>query len=102
MSLVDPKGREEDAVAIFYRSLIRYLVEQIRQFLLRTESLPEFPGPVDLVCAGGTSMVNGFIEVFRQEMSRVQLPITIGEIRAAQDQLNATARGCLLAAMSSV
>ena len=101
MSVIDTVSREQEAVAIFARSLISQTVQRMRDFLVDDENLPEFDQPVDLVCSGGTTMVGGFAEILRDEITKCDFPIPIREIRRARDPLNTTARGCLLAAMNN-
>jgi len=54
--------------------------------------------PVDIVCAGGTSLVGDFIEVFRDEFAKIDFPIPVREVRRAEEALNSVAKGCLVAA----
>jgi hypothetical protein len=101
VNILAPTSREEEAIAIFYRALIRYVGEQIHRYMTASNKLPEFPESVDLVCSGGTALAKGFIEVIREEFDRFGFPVKIREIRLAEEPLNATARGCLVAATSS-
>ena len=61
--------------------------------------MPTFSKPIDLVCAGGTAMILGFIDVFREEFEKIEFPIEIGEIRIASDPLRSVAQGCLQASL---
>jgi hypothetical protein len=61
--------------------------------------MPTFMKPIPLVCGGGTSMIGGFIDVFREEFEKVNFPIEVSEIRMAGDPLKAVARGCMNAAI---
>ncbi len=94
----DPKNREEEAVAIYYRNLISYVLTNIKNRFENGKNMPSFNEPIDVACAGGTSMVGGFIEVFRDEFSKIDFPIPVGRIFRAEDALTAVARGCLVAA----
>ncbi|MEZ5987980.1 MAG: hypothetical protein R3F30_02410 [Planctomycetota bacterium] len=94
----DPKNREEEAVAIYYRNLIHYLMENLKVRFEAGSDMPTFPEPVDIVCAGGTSLVGGFIEVFRDEFSKINFPIPIRDVRRADEALTSVAKGCLVAA----
>ncbi|RIK64389.1 MAG: hypothetical protein DCC64_04435 [Planctomycetota bacterium] len=98
-----PKTPEEEAIVIYYRHLIKYSLENIMKKFAITKDIPNFPKPVPIAVSGGTSMVGGFIEVFKDEFSKVSknFPIKISDIRRAEDQFNATAKGCLLAALSN-
>lgn len=94
----DPKNREEEAVAIYYRTLISYVLQNVKHRFEAGQNMPTFAEPVDIACAGGTSMVGGFIEVFRDEFAKIDFPIPIGRIFRAEDALTAVAKGCLVAA----
>ena len=94
----DPKNREEEAIAIYYRNLISYLLENIKARFENGQNMPSFNDPVDIACAGGTSLVGGFIEVFRDEFAKIDFPIPIGRIFRAEEALTSVARGCLVAA----
>ncbi|MBK8977430.1 MAG: hypothetical protein IPM29_16080 [Planctomycetes bacterium] len=94
----DPKNREEEAVAIYYRNLISYVLQNVKHRFERGQNMPTFMNPIDIACAGGTSLVGGFIEVFRDEFAKIDFPIPIGRIFRAEDALTAVAKGCLVAA----
>lgn len=97
-----PKTPEEEAIVIYYRHLIKYSLDNIVKKFETTKDIPNFPKPVPIAVSGGTSKVGGFVDVFKDEFSKVagKFPIKISDIRKAEDQLNATAKGCLLAALS--
>lgn len=97
-----PKTPEEEAIVIYYRHLIKYSLDNIVKKFESAKDIPNFPKPVPIAVSGGTSKVGGFIDVFKDEFSKMadRFPIKISEIRRAEDQLNATSKGCLLAALS--
>ncbi len=95
----DPKNREEEAVAIYYRNLISYVLGNIKNRFEGGQNMPSFNEPIDIACAGGTSMVGGFIEVFRDEFSKIDFPIPVGKIFRAEEALQSVAKGCLVAAV---
>ncbi|MBP9891465.1 MAG: hypothetical protein KBG84_06120 [Planctomycetes bacterium] len=98
-----PKSPEEEAIVIYYRHLIKYSLENIVKKFAITKDIPNFPKPVPIAVSGGTSMVGGFIEVFKDEFSKISknFPIKVSDVRRAEDQFNATSKGCLLAALSN-
>ena len=100
IDLANPQGREEEAVEIYYRNLIAYTLKNIKERFECSSSMPKFPDPVSIVCSGGTSMIGGFIDVFRQEFDKIQFPIEIKEIRHAEDPLYSVSKGCLVASLS--
>jgi hypothetical protein len=99
MDLLKPKGRVEEAIAIYSRHLIQYTLEQLRQKMGEANCLPTFTKPIDMICAGGTSMARGFIEILREEVKKGGLPIGVGNIRRAKDPQRAVAAGCVQAAL---
>src|SRR5438105_8011878 len=97
--LNNPKDRVQDAIVIYYRNLIQYTLETIRTKLETAQNMPTFQKPIDVVCGGGTSMINGFIDVFREEFEKINFPIEVANIRMANDPLKAVSRGCMTAAI---
>jgi actin-like ATPase involved in cell morphogenesis len=95
-----PKGREEEAVVVYYRNLISYTLTNIKNKFESAEEVPQFPQPVDIACAGGSALIGGFIEVFKEELEKIKFPIPIRDVKLAQEPLSAAAKGCLLAAIS--
>ena len=102
LDLRNPKNRIEDAASIYYRHLIQYTLETIKQKFESAQNLPHFSHPISIVCAGGTSMPTGFIEIFREEFRKVQFPIEVKEIRMAKDPLRAVSHGCLNGAIEEM
>jgi hypothetical protein len=99
VDLMNPKDRVQDAIVIYYRNLIQYTLETIRHKLEAAQNMPTFVKPIDVVCGGGTSMITGFIDVFREEFEKINFPIEVANIRMANDPLKAVARGCMVAAI---
>jgi len=100
IDLLAPKNRHEESISIFYRNFIAYVVKCFEKKLSETSNVPEFPEPISIVLAGGTSLVGSFDKVFKQEIEKIKLPFEIKDIRLAEDQMFAVAKGCLYSAMS--
>ncbi|MEM7232166.1 MAG: cell division protein FtsA [Planctomycetota bacterium] len=100
INILVPRNREEEAVEIYYRNLIAYTLENIKTRFETAEGMPSFPEPIEIVCAGGTSMIGGFIEVFKDEFESINFPIEVKNIRRAEDPLYSVSKGCLVAALS--
>lgn len=98
VDLRNPRTREEQAIDLYYRELIRYALQEIKKRFESSENMPQFPDPVDMVFAGGTSKIGGFIDVVRDELTRIQFPIPIKQVRRADDPFTSVARGSLVAA----
>ena len=102
VNLLSPNNREEEAIEIYYRNLISYTLEAIKTRFEGSTGMPSFPEPIEIVCAGGTSMIGGFIEVFQDEFQSIKFPIQVKNIRRAEDPLFSVAKGCLVASLSDV
>lgn len=98
VDLTKPKGREEEAIVIYYRNLINYVLQNIRAKFNAASDVPEFRDPIEIVCSGGTSMIEGFEQVFQEELDSVNLPFDIKGVRRADEPLTSVAKGCLIAA----
>jgi len=102
VNLLSPRNREEEAIEIYYRNLIRYTLENIKQRFENSEGMPSFPDPVEIVCAGGTSLIGGFVEIFQDVFDEINFPIEVKNIRRAEDALYSVSKGCLVAALSEM
>ena len=100
VDITRPQNREEEAVEIYYRNLISYTLKNIKSRFESSSSMPNFPDPISIVCAGGTSLIGGFIEVFQDEFNKINFPIPVKEIRHAEDPLYSVSKGCLVASLS--
>lgn len=99
----DPKNlREREAIVVYYRNLVRNVIESIKREFKKDNSTIELPDGIPWVISGGTSLAKNFLEFFKQEFEKeaAGFPIKISEIRLAKDQLNDVAKGLLIAAMN--
>ncbi len=92
-----PRDQVEEAIVIYYQSLIRYTIETIREKFSRLDDIPHFGRPVSMVCAGGSALIKGFVDLFREELELVDFPVPLSEVRLAKDPLRTVADGCLKA-----
>ncbi|HEX5137142.1 MAG TPA: hypothetical protein VFY93_09230 [Planctomycetota bacterium] len=98
VNLTTPRTREEEAVVLYYRNLISYVLQNLKQRFQLARDVPQFEDPVEVVVAGGTSLVGGFVEVFAEELEKVEFPLKIAGVRRAEDAMTSVVRGCLIAA----
>lgn len=102
--IMNPQGREQEALSIYYRDLIQYSLNHISQQFKANKGTVSFPDPVPLIVSGGTSLAKGFLitfqEIFEKRKARLGLPIS--EIRTATDQLNAVAQGLMIQAVQEM
>ena len=92
-----PNNQILSAVSTYYVRLIDYIVKNLTTRLSSSKDLPKFVKPIPIVIAGGTTRAKGFSDQFKKVLNTVQFPIPIKEVRYAEDQERAIARGCLIA-----
>lgn len=95
---IEIRSREQNAVKTYYEAYIRYILNQIEFQFTKNTNMPNFADPVPFVIGGGGCMVNGFIEVFKEQFSAKGFPLKISEIRLVKEPLTAVSRGCLIEA----
>ncbi|MBF0503590.1 MAG: hypothetical protein HQL14_00670 [Candidatus Omnitrophica bacterium] len=100
MSIKTPANREEQAIAIYYRNYIHYLIENMAHVFGKSKDTPNFKEPVDIVFAGGSSMVPGFIDVVKEEVKSAKFGFTLGNILHAKEPFTSVVRGCLFNAIN--
>ena len=83
------------AIRSYYGALVNYLLTNLRVQFEGIDNVPNFPDPVPIVIGGGTSLVNGFLDVFNEQFDQSEFPIPISEIVLIEDAHTAVARGCL-------
>lgn len=93
--LGDTTDRRIAALSAYYSSVIDYTLDNIRIRLSEGTGLPTFRKPIPIVIAGGTSLISGFHELFKERFNRIDFPVEISEIRMVQDPLYSVSRGCL-------
>lgn len=104
LDLMKPEGREQEALALYYRELITYCIGKIKEQFELIRGQFELTKPIPLVISGGTTLAANFPEFFAKvfDKRRKRFPIEVSEIRQAQDPLNAPARGLLMQAMQEM
>lgn len=100
VDLKKPEGREQQAISMYYRSVIDYGLKTIAAEFKRVANNVELPEPIPLVVSGGTTKAGNFMELFQEEFERVRkkFPIQISEVRHAVNPLTAVAEGLLVLA----
>jgi hypothetical protein len=99
VDLLAPQGREEAALALYYRHHISYVVEAVVNLLNREGAkVPAFDHPVRWIVSGGTSLAKNCLELVKTEFIKHKLPFVLKSVDKASDPLKATAKGCLIAA----
>lgn len=102
---VDVKNKKTKRVleALFYyhKALIDYTVKRIiKEFDEKVDI--EIDDPIPVVIAGGTSIPEGFVSLFKSVISASELPFEVSEIRRAKNPLTAVSNGLLVRTMADV
>lgn len=102
VNLAKPEGREQEAIALYIRTLIRYCLDNIVVQFKKVQGKIDLPDPIPFVVSGGTTRAGGFMDVFKEEFEAAKkknFPIPISDIRQAKDPMTAVAEGLLVLAM---
>ena len=99
MNLQKPKNNIENAISVYYKALIEYIVQQFNELYESTDpkKLPNIMAPIKIIVSGGTSMIGGFLDTFKQVIE-TGFPVPISEVVLAKDPLFAVANGLYNAA----
>jgi len=90
-----------EALGYYYTAMVNNTVKRI---------LKEFEAKVDLdlddelpiIISGGTSLPDGFIDLFKTEFEKYDIPFEVSEIKHASNPMTAVANGLLIKSLASV
>ena len=99
LDLINPTTEVHQAIQIYYKNLIKYLLANLKHTIDNLSNIPRFSKPISIVLSGGTSKARGFDKLFIAEINKYKFPFEIGEVRFASDQLRSVALGALISAM---
>ncbi len=94
-----PPTQVHAAIRSYYGVLINYILSNIANQFNNAETMPSFPEPIPIVIGGGTAMVPGFINLFNEQLEKMNFPIPISEVRVVENTHEGVALGCLNEAM---
>lgn len=97
----NPSGMVERAIMTQYRLMVENTFSNIKRAIAEKGNLRHPEDKIDIIIGGGTASPPGFIELVKEIVKGIDLPIPIGEISLANDHLHAVARGALIAAEMS-
>ena len=90
-----------ESLTYFYETLIDYSIKKIiEEFNENVDT--ELEEPIPIILSGGTSLPEGFLEVFKNSISKYELPFEISEIRRAKNPMTAVAQGLLIKTISDL
>jgi len=84
-----------EAIEYYYNALINYTIKKIiNEFNEKVDI--EVDESLPVIISGGTSMPNGFLELFKSTISQYELPFGVSEVRRAKNPLTSVANGLLV------
>lgn len=90
-----------EALNYYYSALIDYTVKNlIKQFNEKFDL--ELDEEIPIVIAGGTAMIPGFLDLFKKQISKFDLPFDVSSIRMAKNPQTAISQGLLVKTMSDI
>ncbi len=89
----------DQALSIYYREVIQTVALTCERVVAASRRLPSFRQPVPVVFSGGSALARGFGEELERALGRIDLPFEIADVKMAESGMNATAKGCLVAAL---
>ncbi|MGE0709580.1 MAG: hypothetical protein AB7N76_20975 [Planctomycetota bacterium] len=98
LAAVDPRDALQLGLEIYYEELIRHVLHEFNEHFKSTQTT--FVNPMEVVIAGGTASVPGFVQKFEELLAEIGSPIPIGGVRLGNDPLRTVAKGALVAAVS--
>lgn len=88
-----------ESLTYFYGTLIEYTIKRIIQEF-NDNMDTELEEPIPIIVSGGTSLPPGFLDLFKNIITKHQLPFEISEIRSATNPLTAVSQGLLIKTIS--
>jgi len=102
LDLLAPVGDVQEAIAIFYRSMLDYTLGHVVTAMDKHRRDIKLKEPLNFVVAGGTTMPKGFLRLLVDALKENPLPISVGKVWQAKNPVMAVCRGCLKAAQKLV
>jgi len=90
-----------EALYYYHKALIEYTVKKIIEEFDEKVDI-EMDDEIPIVISGGTSLPEGFVNLFKSVISNYELPFEVSEIRAAKNPLSAVANGLLIRTIADV
>lgn len=98
LDLMDPQGKIQEALAVYYGILINYTLDTI-VYELKKVKLPTFRDDVPIVVSGGLTLANNFVMKFLDLSNDKKFPFKIKTVKRAKDPINCVAHGALMASI---
>jgi actin-like ATPase involved in cell morphogenesis len=100
LDLLNPKSDVQEAIQIFYKSMVNNTLATMAEHLDRHRRDIKLKDPLKIVVAGGTTMPKGFLQILAAGIKENPMPFPVGKLWQAKNPVMAVCRGCLKAASS--
>lgn len=95
---IDMSDRIQVALSIYYDETIDRIIHNIsKQF---KDKSSEMEGEIEIIVAGGTAMVNGFLPRLKHAIEKVDFPFNVYNIRLSENPFFSVANGCCIRSMA--
>jgi len=91
-----------EALNYYYQAMIDYTIKNIIKAFDENVDLDIEDETIPIVVSGGSSLPNGFLEIFKERLLQYELPFEVSEIRRAKNPMTAVANGLLIKTLASV
>jgi hypothetical protein len=95
---IDVSDMRQAALDIFYQTMIEHALNNFSRKFNELEN--QIDVPLEIIVAGGTASVPGFIDKFKTVLDSVNLPFKVKSVRLAENPLFTVSNGCLIKALS--
>jgi hypothetical protein len=96
---VDYSDMRQAGLDIFYQNMIEHALNNFAEKFNQLDN--QIETPLEIVIAGGTASIPGFLEKFQSIAEGLSLPFEVKGIRMAENPFYAVSHGCLVKAMST-
>jgi hypothetical protein len=96
---INMSDMKQAALDIFYQNMIENVLNKFSEKFNQLQNQIDYP--LEIVVAGGTASVPGFLTKFKNVLNNLELPFKVKNVRLAENPLYTVANGCLIKAMST-
>jgi hypothetical protein len=95
---IDFTDMRQASLAIFYENMIQNALNNFAEKFNQLDN--QIDAPLEIVIAGGTAKIPGFVEKFEEVIGGLELPFQVKAVRLAENPFFAVSHGCLVKAMA--
>ncbi len=98
-TITDDITPEERALVFTHSHVIKNTISQMIKAFTETNNV-NIIDPVPIIISGGTTLPNGFVDLFKKELDAQNVPFEYTDVIPAKDRLTAVSKGCVIFANS--